>query len=92
MNYFDHHQTIVITWPAGLPAVPAPSGHWRREINGDLSVEYTREQLIIAVEFLRQRQADAAPDPQVIRPGFSRLSQRAGRQLAQTQQPGLEGW
>ena len=94
-GYWSKHQTIVITWPPNMPGVAAIGRH-RRNADGTLSVEYTREDLELAVvamtEFERQRALPAnpaptpapepAPTPQPARLVFGRISKADGRKLA----------
>lgn len=61
-GYWAKHSTIVITWPGDLPGVAA-IGKWRRERDGSLSVEYTREALELALACTKEamrRQVEAA--------------------------------
>lgn len=51
MSYWDDHRTIVITWPADLPV--QASARWRRNPDRSLSVEYTREELELAIGGMR---------------------------------------
>lgn len=53
MSYWDDHCTIVITWPAGAPPGVFASARWRRHPDGALSVEYTRDELVLAVGGMR---------------------------------------
>ena len=54
-GYWARHQTIVITWPAGMRGVAA-IGRWRRNADGSVSCEYTRETLALALETMREVQ------------------------------------
>lgn len=98
-GYWSRHRTIVITWSAGMRGVFA-SARWRRNEDGSLSVEYTREELELAVGGAKvSRQlayappADPAPECVTEPPArtvFGRLSAREGAALArqaQTTQP-----
>ena len=95
-GYWAKHQTIVITWPGDMPGVFA-SARWQRNEDGSLSVEYTREELELAVggaavsSRLRYTTTPEPPTPdpapvQPVRTVFARLSARAGRQLAKQSQ------
>lgn len=96
-DYWSRHRTIVITWPPGMPGVFA-SARWRRGPDGSLSVEYTREELELAVggaNLSRQLPPPSLPpapapaeakEPLPFQPArtvFTRLPQSAGRKLAQ---------
>lgn len=52
-GYWSKHSTIVITWPGDLPGVAAIGRH-RRNADGTLSVEYTREDLEFALVAMRE--------------------------------------
>ena len=90
-GYWARHRTIVITWPGDLPGVFA-SARWRRNADGSLSVEYTREELELAVggarvsSQLRYTVPDPDPQPEAMpepaRLVFGRMSQRDGLKLA----------
>ena len=93
-DYWARHQTIVITWPGNMPGVAAIGRH-RRNADGTLSVEYTREDLELATvamrEFERQRALPAnpaptpapepAPMPEPARLVFGRMSKADGHKL-----------
>lgn len=92
-GYWAKHSTIVITWPGDMPGVFA-SARWRRNPDGSLSVEYTREELELAIgganvssqlEYTHPTPDPApepAPPPQPARLVFGRMSQRDGLKLA----------
>ena len=90
-GYWAKHQTIVITWPGDMPGVFA-SARWRRNADGSLSVEYTRDELVLAIggaqvsSRLRYTTPDSAPEPapppEPTRVVFGRMSQRDGLKLA----------
>ena len=54
-GYWARHRTIVITWPAEMRGVAA-IGRWRRNADGSVSCEYTRETLALALETMREVQ------------------------------------
>ena len=98
-GYWSKHTTIVITWPGDLSGVTA-MGKWRRNADGSLAVEYTRDSLALAVATLREIERlraaapavvtppePVAPMPQPARLVFGRMSARDGRQLARLAQP-----
>ena len=101
-GYWSKHTTIVITWPGDMPGVFA-SARWRRNADGSLSVEYTRDELVLAVggaqvsSRLRYATPDPtlepAPPPEPARVVFGRMSQRDGlklvRQAEQAQQEAM---
>ena len=93
-GYWARHRTIVITWPANMPGVFA-SARWRRNPDGSLSVEYTRDELELAVGGARissqleytnltpePEPEPAAPMPEPARLVFGRMSARDGHKLA----------
>lgn len=92
-DYWASHATIVITWPPGIPGVFA-SSRWRRHADGSLSVEYTRDELELAIGGARvssqleytnptptPEPEPAAPMPEPARLVFGRMSQAEGRKL-----------
>lgn len=59
-NYWAQHQTVVITWPGDMPGV-ASFGRQRRLPSGHIEIEYTRDELVLAVAFMRElRQSQQA--------------------------------
>lgn len=63
-GYWATHRTIVITWKGTQAGVPAIGRH-RRLTNGDLAVEYTRDDLVLAVTIMRELRGEQEARPVV---------------------------
>lgn len=88
-GYWSKYPTIVITWPGDMPGVFA-SARWRRNPDGSLSVEYTRDELELAIGGARVSSqleyAHPTPEPELAMPQparlvFGRISKADGRKL-----------